>query len=348
MEESEKRRERLKAMRMEAAQGRDKTDAEGYSVGASNSLGNPLAEAPVAPSVHGEPSVARRFDFYTDPMSAFSGNKSQGKVSHQNSPDYLTAPRPRNVDSFPAYQNQAMYPPDPRMFQAPGFHRNPCPSGPSRGPPSTFGISQQDNMNVAPGTYGFPSNMSRGGHFPRPDFVPRGSPSFNYGESRGYGINNSPQTGFGNWSRPYPHPGRGRTQWYGGNNSQTGSSGPYHQSGRGRGYRQGNNNSGSMHTGRRTSSHENVSAEIRPDLYYDKSMVEDPWETLKPVVRRRGGRTSLEKPNSPESWVPKSITSKKARVSEASTTYSDGKSLAEELAASFHAAAAYEPHDDNA
>lgn len=91
MEESEKRRERLKAMRMEAAQVGVHSE-DGYSGGASYSLTNPLVEASATPSVHAGPNVARRFDYYTDPMSAFSADKSWSKVSHQISPDFVTPP----------------------------------------------------------------------------------------------------------------------------------------------------------------------------------------------------------------------------------------------------------------
>lgn len=92
MDESEKRRERLKAMRMEAAEAGVHGDA-GSSIGAShNSLANPLAEASAPAPVGAEPLSAPRFDYYTDPMAAFSSDKRRSKVSHQISPDYFTPP----------------------------------------------------------------------------------------------------------------------------------------------------------------------------------------------------------------------------------------------------------------
>ena len=70
MEESEKRRERLRAMRAEAAE----ADSHGNSITPplpTSGLTNPLTEIP---SQEG-PRSAPRFDFYTDPMSAFSDDK---------------------------------------------------------------------------------------------------------------------------------------------------------------------------------------------------------------------------------------------------------------------------------
>lgn len=62
-------------MRMEAAQVGVHSE-DGYSGDASYSLTNPLVEASATPSVHAGPNVARRFDYYTDPMSAFSATRA--------------------------------------------------------------------------------------------------------------------------------------------------------------------------------------------------------------------------------------------------------------------------------
>lgn len=90
-EESEKRKERLKAMRMEAVQAGPNCDA-GDSMGVPRSLTNPLIESTASPSVPIELQAPPRFDFYTDPMAAFSVNKRMSKVSHQNTPDYFMSP----------------------------------------------------------------------------------------------------------------------------------------------------------------------------------------------------------------------------------------------------------------
>lgn len=84
MEESEKRRERLKAMRMEAAQGDESKDFT-----ESHGLSNPLIET--SSTQQEEPVGKQRFDYYTDPMSAFSGNK-RSKVSQNISQQHSTPP----------------------------------------------------------------------------------------------------------------------------------------------------------------------------------------------------------------------------------------------------------------
>ncbi|XP_019053029.1 PREDICTED: uncharacterized protein LOC104595505 [Nelumbo nucifera] len=73
MEEAEQRGERLKAMRLEAAQ------VEVFcSVDISTTKGclsNPLIEPYSTPLTKENSLSVPRFDYYTDPMSAFSGNK---------------------------------------------------------------------------------------------------------------------------------------------------------------------------------------------------------------------------------------------------------------------------------
>lgn len=94
MEESEKRRERLKAMRMEAA--RAGINAESDSSGlVSGGLSNPLIEGESAsPTPIQYPSP--RFDYYTDPMSAFSGSKRRNNITYQVSQGHYNTP-PSNL-----------------------------------------------------------------------------------------------------------------------------------------------------------------------------------------------------------------------------------------------------------
>lgn len=85
MDESEQRRERLKAMRMEASQ-----EATTYNDGSSHSavsLSNPLLESTANNDNQVQP-FAQSFNYYTDPMAAYSGNKQRSKVSPQISHDY--------------------------------------------------------------------------------------------------------------------------------------------------------------------------------------------------------------------------------------------------------------------
>lgn len=88
MEESEKRKERLKAMRMEASQSGDYNES---SVGYGG-LTNPLIDSP-CDKVESSGMPRPRFDYYTDPMSAFSANKrSNNNVTTQVSQQCYTPP----------------------------------------------------------------------------------------------------------------------------------------------------------------------------------------------------------------------------------------------------------------
>lgn len=85
MEESEKRRERLKAMRMEAAQSGANNDV-GIST-QTQGLSNPLLES----AATNQDPCPQRFGYYTDPMAAFSGNK-RSKVSPNSTQEHLKPP----------------------------------------------------------------------------------------------------------------------------------------------------------------------------------------------------------------------------------------------------------------
>lgn len=90
MEESEKRRERLKAIRMEAAKGDISIDSESSGM-VSHSLSNPLIENEPAPSTAVQ-YCRPRFDYYTDPMSAFSADRKRNNFLHQVSQGYSSVP----------------------------------------------------------------------------------------------------------------------------------------------------------------------------------------------------------------------------------------------------------------
>lgn len=89
MEESAQRRERLKAMTMEASQ-EGPTSNEGGEHSAV-SLSNPLLE-PANNSVGQVQPLGQSFNYYTNPMAAYSGNKQKTKVSPQISHDYSSIP----------------------------------------------------------------------------------------------------------------------------------------------------------------------------------------------------------------------------------------------------------------
>ncbi|MFS7925447.1 putative TTDN1/Protein SICKLE [Helianthus anomalus] len=76
--------------------------------------------------------------------------------------------------------------------------------------------------------------------------------------------------------------------------------------------------------------HNHASAEEqRPDCFFNKSMLEDPWKFLEPVIWK-----SLKK-----QWLSPSLNAKKPRVSESQRQSSSQPSPAEIFAASFNEAA---------
>ncbi|KAF7138087.1 hypothetical protein RHSIM_Rhsim07G0212300 [Rhododendron simsii] len=388
MEESEKRRERLKAMRMEASQ-----SGVEHVVGNSavpHHLSNPLVEtSPIPPLQNNAP---RRFDYYTDPMAAFSADNRRSKVSNQNSQDYFTPPRPMNPEMTPspvhqvqpnyspdqriyqpqgpyhssgpmspplAHQAQANYSPDQRMYQARGPYHSSGPMTPSpahqlptnytpdprmyqaRGPypnsgPMTASPAHQSQTNYSPDQRMYrargPYQSSRPDGSPMGMVGPSGSHQGSSGASTYYHSANSP--GIGNFSSP----SFGGSPRFGGPTSSLGFRGsPSSYSGRGRGRSSGR--------GRGFGSHESVSAELRPDLYYNKSMVEDPWKLLTPVIWKRqnisamSGNVSLV--DYAKSAFPGSAGIKKPRISGGmnESSSSSQPSLAEYLAAAFNEAA---------
>ncbi|KAF5775841.1 putative protein SICKLE [Helianthus annuus] len=89
MEDSTQRRERLKAMRLEAS----KEDATHNKDHSAVSLANPLLES----TTNSETEVqmtSRSFSYYTNPMAVYSGNKQRSQVSPQ-----IT----QNISSTPMY-----------------------------------------------------------------------------------------------------------------------------------------------------------------------------------------------------------------------------------------------------
>ncbi|GAB4850245.1 hypothetical protein Ancab_029541 [Ancistrocladus abbreviatus] len=138
MEESEKRRERLRALCMEATQAEVSDDPRSHVV--PGALSNPLLEASDVQYSTASP----RFYFYTDPMAAFSSNKQRRNHGNQNPQDCSTpyatgggpmvkfppsASGPRNSEMTPSYVHQCQMS-DQRMHQARAYHN----SGPTRSP----------------------------------------------------------------------------------------------------------------------------------------------------------------------------------------------------------------------
>ncbi|BFG19454.1 hypothetical protein CerSpe_057290 [Prunus speciosa] len=217
MDESEKRKERLRAMRTEAEEAEASHSVTTSAV--PGYLSNPLAEDSAAIPVQEEPCAPSRFDFYTDPMAAFSSDTKRVKVGNQIAPSNFGrsntggspmarfssplsgGPRNPEMTAPPSHQFQSNYSPDQRMYQVQqGFCQN---FGPQRNPigiarpfPTHHGNSPEV-WNGAEGAanYSFPSDPSRECRFPGPGFRPPGSPGFRPPGSPGFGPQGS--SGFG-------------------------------------------------------------------------------------------------------------------------------------------------------
>ncbi|KAL4341614.1 hypothetical protein GQ457_08G013130 [Hibiscus cannabinus] len=347
MEESEKRKERLKAMRMEAEVSNDvETSAM------PGCLSNPLTEAPSV--VQDDFGTTPRFDYYTDPMAAFSANKKRGNNHNQTVQQSFTSPttggwpapsppRPRNFSrDLPVHQMQTYVSPAQSVYNhGPYNPRIRTPSLMNQGQSGTWnGPQTTDHYNLVsdgtprgmfgnpprhPGTSHRawnPSNTLSYGNLPGPVFSPADSPSFNYGTVRPQMFGNRPILDQGPGGSPYFSPGRGRSHGYSGSSTP----GFGRSFGRGQGFR-----------GRSSASNR----VLGPESYFDESMLADPWQHLKPIPwkRQEAGMDSLSTRGTSNSWLPKSIDTKKAKVSEASSNkFNSQQSLAEYLAASFNKA----------
>lgn len=369
MEESEDRRLRLKAMRREADEAEASPNMN--TSPASAHLSNPLAEFTDLPMQ--QPVSATRFDFYTDPMAAFSGNRRKCQKTNENSPNYVSSPLtsvspgPLNLSTTPSpsqqynqsqghSSDQGMYgtplphhttPPNHQYNQSQsyssgqGMYGSPLPhhtAGSWRSPNRMASPSPQQpgtpTFNGTPG-YGFPPNSPVvGAYSPNSDFRVGVRPSPSSVRGRGYQFNNN--------SSPSPNVGRGggSTQFYNSPNTGSGRGGsPSFNTGRGGGHQFSGNNRGrgSGHQGGR-SSHRDASARDRPDLYFHRSMLEDPWRYLQPVVRKLADYSS-------DSWLPKSIREKN-KASETATPPRSGRNFAAALAACYEEAALAGSYED--
>ncbi|KAF5775764.1 putative protein SICKLE [Helianthus annuus] len=106
MEESTKRREILKAMRMEASQ----EDATYNNDHSAVSLSNPLLESTTNSETQAQ-TTSQSFNYYTNPLAAYYGNKHRSKVSLQTSQTFPSpAPQPHiNHSPYPQMQQPQGY-----------------------------------------------------------------------------------------------------------------------------------------------------------------------------------------------------------------------------------------------
>ncbi|KAF8749566.1 hypothetical protein HU200_012581 [Digitaria exilis] len=241
----------------------------------------------------------QRFDYYTNPAAAFSsysGGATNPTWSHKRkSPpacyDPRPAPPPPVYGNCPPHQHHLA--PSP-MHSPPPMPRGAPGSSPWRSP-MQFQDPASGYQGAPPGT---PPPWG-------PDFGPPARGSYP----------NSPRVGF-----RHPNPGRGGSPMHygprGGPNSSYGRGrGPSHYGSpgpRGRGGRGG------------------YGWQDRSS-YFNKSMVEDPWLDLQPIV----GNILIPRGDS-ESWLPNSLREKKETPVQVQIKSTSGLSLSEYLDLSFN------------
>ncbi|XP_047332570.1 protein SICKLE-like [Impatiens glandulifera] len=249
MDESVKRRERLKAMRSEASSslGDDGVPLHDIANSASPSaLCNPLLNPTSTQQIHEDSNSnsnsSSRFDYYTDPLSAFSSTKRSKQDSQisfapppRPSPPYMPPSGPPYSPNFgmPQMRGPFFPPPQQQQYGIPPGMRSPYQGG-------------------TPGYHHGPMNPVRGNSFsPYPV------------QGRGPWNNRIPFSGTGyRGNRPSPNMGRGQGRY-----------GNFVRPGGGRGGWTGPGNQ---------------SAEVAPGLYFEKSSVDDPWKMLTPITWKGG------------------------------------------------------------
>lgn len=162
-----------------------------------------------------------------------------------------------------------------------------------------------------PAHYNFPF---RPAGYPSPRFEPPRGPSYNSAQGMNQWPNHSPN--MNQWPNHSPNPspgyrnspgpsqGRGRGFWHDTTRSP--------DSGRGRGQ-------GSSSRGRWS----NDDRAAGPDRFYKRSMVEDPWKLLEPVIWKRNAAdaylNAAHAPGNSKPWTPSKSTS--TQREESSTVY---------------------------
>ncbi|XP_030533857.1 protein SICKLE [Rhodamnia argentea] len=316
MEESEKRKERLRAMRMEAARAGSSDSPEASAE--AGCLANPLIETQTPQSQHGQSRASPRFDYYTDPMSAFSGDRARGNAGFQSAqvnftppPPRLSGPRNLVTSPSPAYQWRPIYPPNSGIYRT----ESPRPRCPPHQSPS--GYIHPFPMQDGASPQAWNRSSSTASYFSPSSTPGSGTHSFNQTQDHSHWHGNSPGPGLGRGVNYAASPGRGRGQWFGGS-PRSGRSG-----GRGPGHR----------------GHGSTPARpLGPERFFHESMLDDPWKDLKPVLWRGVDSPFISSSSlgSSSSWMPESIRPKKLRVAESPNKFGSGLNLAEFLAASFN------------
>uniref|UniRef100_A0ACD5U1B3 Uncharacterized protein n=1 Tax=Avena sativa TaxID=4498 RepID=A0ACD5U1B3_AVESA len=348
-ESSANRRERLLALRSAAA----------ASSSSSPSAAPPLPSAAAAwdlPEPDLTPSSAprppARFGFYTNPGAAFSSAAAPHK---RKSPDLGSSPAPAPPHAgFGNYGNNyppphqhhmdpsSMEPPPPgtspwrapMQFQTPMSEYRGAPPGPPPHWNPHSASPAQDSYPCSP-NFGFRgSNVGRGGN--PMNYGPRGSP-MNYGprdSPMNYGPSDSPMN-YGPRGSPMNYGPRGSPMNYGprGSPMNYGPRGsPCSSSGRGRGENYYSSPGSRGRGGRGGSGFRNHYGGKEKD-YLQKSMADDPWKNLRPIV----GSILIPIGGGARSWLPESLRTKKDNIpAKGPAIPTSGLSLAEYLDLSFN------------
>ena len=230
----------------------------------------------------------------------------------------------RNSEAPPqVHQFHGNYSPDQLIHQGQGFihdpipHRSPVGMSPFNMPQGNLGPSTTPCFS-ANYNYRSQSPGPRGGRIWSPGFGPTGGP-YNAPQGGGQWGNNSPRPGSGCRGSPNPSWGRGGGRWHGSSSPSPGSG---RRGGRGPG------------SGGRSIT---VDRPLGAERFYNDSMIEDPWKILEPIIWREV-EVPLSGPDSSKPWTPRSLGTKKAKVSDDSNKSGSQPSLAEYLAASFNEA----------
>ncbi|XP_019056394.1 PREDICTED: uncharacterized protein LOC104799788 [Tarenaya hassleriana] len=280
MEDSAKRRELLQAMRAEFAQ----TDASAETSTDTGHLSNPLAETPGTFLIQETSYQTQGFDFYKDPISAFSSkkrNKNNGRTELVSQfPLSIPGSLGNSHVSFQAghYVYDSGNPhigPRGMAHPSPLYHGTPQLEGWNnfKSPTCNFRPFQSPRPVAGP----FPSYQ--GNPDPRDRFGGRGN--FNRPLNPDY----APP--FSNYVRQNPYSG-GRT---------------VHGWGRGRGGGR-NMKTGFCRNEGRQQKYDHVAYQAAgPERFYNNSMAEDPWKHLKPVLWKRCSDASSSFSTRRQAWL---------------------------------------------
>ncbi|XP_062225061.1 protein SICKLE-like [Phragmites australis] len=258
------------------------------------------------------PRQPHRFDYYTNPAAAFSSSHTSGGSdptwSHKRkSPPncYPPSPAPPPYAGPGNYGSNYPLPHQHHMAPSPIHSSSPMPRD---APGSSHWRSPMQFQDPMPGYQGTPGA-------PPPWGQHSGSPA------RG-SYPNSPGFGF-----RHPHPGRGSSPM-----SYGPRGGPQSSYGRGRG-QNFNSSPGSWGRGGRGGvGFQNRSGWQDRRSFFNKSMVDDPWQDLQPII----GNILIPRDAS-KSWLPESLRAKKEKPAQGQIkSPSSGLSLAEYLDLSFN------------